>query len=475
MSALSSDNRVEKSPSSCLLARVGEFVECRMGLHFPQAQQSDLERGIRSASREFGFDDVVSCMEWLLSSPLSHSQIETLAGHLTIGETYFFRDKKIFETLETHILPEIIRSRQERKGLLRIWSAGCSTGEEPYSLAILIRNNFRDLLQWDISILATDIAPLSLEKASKGRYGEWSFRDTPLWVREGYFQKMNRKYQIDPQIRKMVTFSNLNLVEDLYPAIITNTNAMDIIFCRNVLMYFSRERAQQVIRNLAGCLVDNGWLVISPIEAPDIDLSPLLHPVRFPDATLYQKGPKPKEMPAPYPARRAFLPETDPKCGFKSGARTAVRTGQLNDSPIVSEHPLQDVGQESVQVRRLANQGKLHEALALCEQAIHSDKLNPTLHYLQATIFQELGRLDEATATLKRAIYIDQDFVIAHFALGHLMHGRRKYREADKHLEKACALLKTCDQEKIVPESEGINAGRLLELIGKMRQVARQR
>lgn len=447
-----------------LLARLSEFVETRIGLHFPPARLADLERGIHSAAGEFGFATNDACIEWLLSTPLSHSQIETLAGHLTIGETYFFRDAKLFEILESSILPEIINARRGREQNLRIWSAGCSTGEEPYSLAILLTKILPDLQDWNITLLATDIAPLSLKKGSAGVYSEWSFRDTPRWVKEECFTAKKRNFEIVPRIKRMVTFSCHNLADDPYPAFINNTNAMDIIFCRNVLMYFSRDRANEVIDNLSHCLVDGGWLAISPVETPNSGVPPLLQPVHFPGAILYRKGLKPR-----VDIVRPIMPPAAPQAARKAAvAGKTERIRRVKQPDKVPPAPLpvpSESGRMSCEARLLADQGKLADALALCATAIQSDKLDPALHYLQATILQEMGRADDAVAALKRAIYIDQDFVIAHFSLGYLLQHQEKHREAVKHLKKARLLLQSSAHEDVPPEAEGISAGRLIELI----------
>lgn len=447
--------------SPLLLSRLSEFVEALLGLHFPPVRLSDLQRGIASAAREFGFTDINRCMEWLLSATLTRSQIETLAGYLTIGETYFFRDKKVFNSFETKIFPEFFDARRGRDQNLRIWSAGCSTGEEAYSLGILLARILPDLEDWNISILATDIDPNSLKKAAEGVYGEWSFRDTPSWIKERWFEKRGRNYAVAPRIKQMVTFSSLNLVDDEYPAILNGTNAMDIIFCRNVLMYFSRERAYRVIANLARCLVDRGWLVIGPVEAPGSRLSPLLHPVTFPETILYRKGTLPEsgvQQAIALPAEAISIPATNETDHL---AKTRPVTADTRPQ----KH---DFGQMAVQARLLADQGKLADALTLCEAAIQIDKLNPTLHYLQSTILQEMNRSDDAEAALKRTIYIDQEFTVAHFVLGHLMQRRGKAREAEKHLEKARTLLKSSGHDEILSEAEGLDADRLIELMNKM-------
>jgi chemotaxis protein methyltransferase CheR len=125
--------------------------------------------------------------------------------------------------------------------------------------------------------------------------------------------------------------------------------------------------------------------------------------------------------------------------------------------------------------RAAADKGELSKALELCEKAINADKLNSSLYYLHATILQEIGRAREAATSLKRAIYISQDFVLAHVALGHLMHQQERYKEAEKCFESACALLESYGGEEIPPESEGISAGRLMEVIRTMRQIVHKR
>ncbi|MBI4418221.1 MAG: chemotaxis protein CheR, partial [Ignavibacteriales bacterium] len=171
-----------------LLARFSALVSERMGLSFPKERWGDLERGITSAAQELGLRGPEAAINWFLSSHPDVKRTEILASHLTVGETYFFRDAKSFQALEEHVLPALIASRRQDKRL-RIWSAGCCTGEEPYSIAILLQSLLHDIREWTITLLATDINPRFLRKATEGVYGEWSFRDTPAWAKERYFTK----------------------------------------------------------------------------------------------------------------------------------------------------------------------------------------------------------------------------------------------------------------------------------------------
>ena len=470
-----------------MVSELSELIAAQMGLHFPQERWRDLERGVGSAAREFGFPDAESCGRWLLSSPLTRSQVETLASHLTVGETYFFRDIKSFEVLEEHVLPELIRSRQGREKRLRIWSAGCATGEEAYSIAILVSKAIPNWKDWQITILGTDINPRSLQRALKGVYSGWSFRGTSQCIRERYFRgNTEGRLEILPHLKEMVMFSYLNLVEDTYPSLVTNTSAMDVIFCRNLLMYFAPEQAWRVIQNFYRSLVDGGWLLVSPTEASQV-IDSLFVAVRFPEAIFYQKetdrsqragalADRPVEQ-----LRVAFELPLDLLAQPESGVASRAEFGKCSPSEAepatnasreaspspeaVAQHAVAFSEDAEATARACANQGQLAAALDWCAKAIAADKLNPGCHYLHATILQEQGSLEEARVSLQRTLYLDPNFVLAHFALGNLALRQRKFREATKHFRNALSLLGAYRQDEILPESEGITAGRLMEIV----------
>jgi chemotaxis protein methyltransferase CheR len=220
---------------------------------------------------------------------LTQQQVATLASHLTTGETYFFREPSVFTMLEEEILPALMRARQQHARRLRFWSAGCATGEEPYSIAISINKVVPEMQNWHLTLLATDINPRFRQTASEGVYRQWSFRDTPPWITARYFSRQpGDRLAILPAIQNMVTFAYLNLVDDVYPSLLTNTTAMDVIFCRNVLMYLAPEQATKVVHRLYHALADGGWLIVSPSEASQA-LFASFQTVNIPGAILYQK------------------------------------------------------------------------------------------------------------------------------------------------------------------------------------------
>jgi chemotaxis protein methyltransferase CheR len=399
---------------------------------------------------------------------LAQEQIEILAGYLTISESYFWREPHVFDALRDQILPDLIRARKENRRL-RIWSAGCATGEEPYSIAIALRQILPDLEDWHITLLATDINPKVLRRASAGVYGNWSFRNVPPDFKERYFSATeDGKFEIDPKIRKMVTFAYLNLSDDVFPSLINNTNAMDIIFCRNVLMYFAPALICLVGERFHQSLVEGGWFIVSSSELSQ-HVFEQFSTVNFPGAIAYRhENNKAKPMAAfPFalpPARRKLI-EMLPVVGVRIEAhKTRPREAVSPIQPIMPEKVLPPPDIE-LTVRALANLGKLAEAWSACEQAIAVDKLNPGLYYLDAIILQEQNQDDEAMTAFKRALYLEPNFIMAHFSMGNLLLRRGNMPAAKKSFKNVMTLLSEHGQDETLLESEGLTAGRIKQII----------
>lgn len=450
--------------SNFLLHRFSEFMAAQMGVHFPQERWGDLKDVLDKCSKELGFENAEECIEHLPSGDLTRSQIEILASYLTVGETYFFRDSASFEVLEKHVLPELISKRRVTNKSLRIWSAGCCTGEEPYSLAMLITRLIPDFKDWSISILATDINPHFLHKATVGIYREWSFRETPEEIRKMFFREVKKgHFELSSTIRSLVTFSHLNLAEDIYPNIYSHTNGMDIIFCRNVVMYFKPERMQKVITSLVSSLVNNGWLFLSAVETIT-NKFPHLETVYFPKAILYRKTDK---QPT----------DKDMTYSFADLSFDAFRPHQ-DDIPIPSSPEVQykytslkkddaDRNKEVIMemTRSCANEGQLTKAMEWCEKLIEIDKLNPSSWFLYATICEEQGNANQAITAFKRTLFLDHDYVPAHLSLGNFAKRQGHSEESERHFKAALSTLNKYPNEYLLPETEGMTAGHLKEII----------
>ncbi|UUZ67247.1 tetratricopeptide repeat protein [Polaromonas sp. P2-4] len=316
-----------------------------------------------------------------------------------------------------------------------------------------------DLQDWDVTITASDINAHFLRKAVAGLYGEWSFHNAPAWLKPRYFERCaDGRYAIAPKIKKLVRFACLNMVEDVYPSLATNTNAMDVILCRNVLMYFTPRQVAKVIGNLSHALVDGGWLAVSPTEASQA-LYPQFSAVNFSEAILFQKNSASSHVqpillattPVPQfsvPAVETSLPNiaptapdlaawqqepvaAEPLPSPLAGAQTLFEQGRYEEAAATLLAALAIPTQRSPEpallrllAHALANQGRLADALAWCERWIAADKLDPAGHYLRAIILQERRDPEQARFSLQRAVYLQADFVLAHFSLGHLARSR---------------------------------------------------
>jgi chemotaxis protein methyltransferase CheR len=527
-----------------ILHQLSALTAKHLGLSFPQQRWRDLEKGLMAAAPELGFHDKAALADHLLSMAVTKEVLDVLANHITINETYFFREKRIFEILEWQILPQLLASRRSGDRRLRIWSAGCASGEEAYSIAMLLHRVLPDKHDWQITILATDISQRALHRAEQGVYGQWSFRGTPSWLVEKYFSRgKGDRLAIQPWIKEMVTFSYLNLAADPFPSPINNTSAMDIIFCRNVLMYFTQAVIIRVVENFSAALVEGGWLAVSPAECSLLQGSCLLACAHH-GAITFQKSKQPDRQSgfratttglelrpcqdqssfrSPFPgAKTNVLFPSQPEflssgggenlkervfgnnsnnrpasisgsesyqipCGASGlpflqghGDKTVKATGLEEAAGILEGYSLDeaalkkhrsladengDPGSTALLAKIYANQGKLEEAITWGEKAISRDRLNPRNYYLLASILQEQSRGDEAITLLKQTLYLEDDFVLAHFSLGNLAMQNQRYREAEKHFDNVLALLEHSPNEGIIPASDGVTSGALREMV----------
>lgn len=180
---------------------------------------------------------------------------------MTTNETSFFRDKKPFDDLKTVILPELIKQRQLTREL-RIWSAATSTGQEAYSIAMLLEEEFPELCGWTVEVLATDIDQTALERAQEGVYSQFEVqRGLPVKLLMKHFSQVSGKWQIKPELRERITWKELNLLDDF-----STLGPFDVIFCRNVLIYFENQTKQDTFRRLSRTLREDGYLLLGAAE-----------------------------------------------------------------------------------------------------------------------------------------------------------------------------------------------------------------
>jgi chemotaxis protein methyltransferase CheR len=237
------------------MARVAEVIRERAGLTFPDARVRDVEATVQRAMERRALGGIPELLRVLDEDPPAR---DALVAELTVGETYFLRDPAQFELLRRRVLPELLTSRTPDRPI-RVWSAGCASGEEPYSVAMLLDE--LGALQ-RAQITGTDIARPRLTDAQRAIYSRWSLRGSTEAMRARYFRERGRYFELTPRIRERVDFRYLNLAEDRFPSLAAGIWGMDVILCRNVLIYFDESTVERVARRLIASLSEDGWLIL---------------------------------------------------------------------------------------------------------------------------------------------------------------------------------------------------------------------
>ena len=497
-----------KAWSDFEMTRIAEVAREAAGLVFSPNRIPSAEQGIRRAMHTLRVGDIAEFRR-AVEEP-GHAR-EALLAELTIGESYFFREPAQLEFVARELLPAW--SEQRRTGAtaatLRMWSAGCSNGEEPYSLAMLLREG---AWRYGSEILASDISIPRLATARRGRYSEWSMRATPRPHVERYFEQTGKQYLIRREIRDMVRFRAVNLVSDLeLPD--AGASGMDVIFCRNVLIYFSMETVARVAERLLASLAPDGWLLISASDPPLTDLV-RCETVTTVGGLAYRRRDRPGRMIGagtslawPLDAAPAAAPAIDWPASPPPPARplgTTVASGTTAAPPIgmrttapgaPARQPSPDLpGLESVyaagehdraaemaaarvaagcddertrvlHVRALANRGRLDDAGAACAAALDRFPASPELHLLHATLLARAGQFGATVVAARRALYLDPTLVMAQIVGADAMTRIGDGRGAERGLRAAAAALAGLPAEQPVPAADGETAGRLQQIV----------
>jgi chemotaxis protein methyltransferase CheR len=510
--------------SSPAMAAVADLVQATTGMVFPEARVKDVESTIHRIMARRGLPDASALVDLLRRDDVER---EALVADLTIGETYFQRDPAQFTLLSDRILPALL-ARPDRSRPVRVWSAGCASGEEPYTVAML----FDELSALDrAQIFGTDIARQRLQDAQRGIYSRWSLRATPADIRQRYFRERGRYFELRPALREHVDFRYLNLAEDTFPSLSIGIWGMDVILCRNVLIYFDSRTVERVARRLIASLSEDGWLIlgasdpaISEMVACDVVLTDAGLIYRRPGAAGAANAPGGHDWRTPHedpgqrlppwvpPARDARPAPGDPAAvhgaappdhagavhdadGPADGAGPAAPTAANGSTAMPDVAAKADTGAAilaayaardfdsvadlagaspsarldekswTLWLRALANQGLLHDAGRVAAAALAAEPASAELLYLHAVLMLQAGRFADAAAALRRALYLDRSFIVAHVTLADALQRSGDMAGARRSLRNAAALLSALPGGDNVPASDGEKAGRMVELV----------
>jgi chemotaxis protein methyltransferase CheR len=414
----------------------------------------------------------------------SRQELKKLVAHLTIGETSFFRFDPHFAALIERVIPELIKHHQTTRRL-RIWSAGCSTGEEVYSLAITLLQHFPQLASWDITILGTDISHQSLATARRGNYQERSLRHVTPKLLSKWFIKDGTGWTVTECLRSRTRFAFLNLQSETYPSSKNGTVECDLIFCRNVMIYFRPETVRAVVSRLRRALRPGGYLFLGHAEtlgAGFLDFVRCQHH----GGTYYRVGDEeeikgatpvskkqdenrkqPQFILFKEPNENRLLPrdsreEAKEKSGIILANKVNNKTTSLKNATIVTP-PVITASQLLDQGFSLADQGRLEDALALCQQVLHTDDLSPRAYFLRGLIHDQQGQSLVAAEDFQRVILLDIKVVMAHYHLAHVYRRIGRKAEALRSLQTAVRLLTKMGDEEAIPDAKDWTVAGLLE------------
>lgn len=441
-----------------------EFIQAQTGIVLNDHRTVELGRYLDRSPH-----NTYTLLEKLTHSPLDAPLWQDILQLVTVGETYFFRNQAHFSALRYEILPALIAERrQSHNKQLRIWSAGCATGEEPYSLAMLLRELLPDYQDWSLMIMGTDINPQFLARARQGLYSERSFRgETPDYLQSRWFTRRERSFELDPSVRQMVLFSQVNLLHNVYPSYGSNTVNLDLILCRNVTIYFDTSTTQTIINRMYQALNPDGWLIVGHAE-PQPGVYDAFKTRNFKNATCYQKA-----IPAPAPlnytpptydlpaATPVSLPVAPVRPAVAPVAPPLVKVTKPDPKPVPTLAPADEA--LWAQAQSAANAGDWDEAVELLSMLERRSIMRPQVHYLRALIQQHTEDWNGALASLRQAIYCDPNFVIAHYMLGDLHARRGALKDANRYWRQAQKLI--TDWAGDMPVIDDLNVDMLRDLL----------
>jgi len=245
-------------------ARLAEFIQTRIGIKMPTGKQTMLEGRLRRCAREYGASSLDDYCDHLFDEGAIETETAALFDAVTTNKTDFFREPVHFDFLTRVGLPALVATGRTR---VKAWSAACSIGAEAYTLAMVIEEFSRSQSRVDYAILGTDLSTRVLEQAHSGKFSEAMIEPVPIALRQRYFTRArdprSNEVRIIPGIRAKHAFGRMNLMDDVYPV----DRDMDIIFCRNVLIYFDKPTQAKVLKRLCGHLRPGGYLVLGHSES----------------------------------------------------------------------------------------------------------------------------------------------------------------------------------------------------------------
>ena len=452
-----------------------DFLILHSGLHFERRNIKVLERGLTSRMNALHIGSFDDYFAYLTANWERRQELQKLLQHLTVGETFFFRYHAHFDALGRHVLPALAATGRPKS--IRIWSAGCSTGEEPYSLAMTVMENLYRWQSMDIRIVATDINSRSLRQARDGVYNDWKVRATEDRYLQKYFNHIGDSYLVNDGVKALVDFSYFNLQAPPQPP----RPEYDVIFCRNVMIYFTTATTKKIVDYFAASLKPGGYLFLGHSETLANISSKFERHIH--DGSFYYRKKEEVEPAAPARPAPAIVPPKPKPVGVKAPAapvpvqpdpeelfRQAGR--MLHEEKILAaadlfgkilqanpEHAGAILGIGQVQLMS----GRLAEALASCDRALAINDLLPEGYFQRGLLYELQEKVAEAFGEYNKAVLLQMDFVMPHYQMGKLHYLAGDIKASLREFKNCVRLLEKTDREALIPYSGGLSREVLLQ------------
>lgn len=526
-----------------ILKQISALIATHSGIQIREQDFKTLTDKLWKRTRALGLFSLNSYYQVLMRD-LGRSGLEASSGErtewqelyaiLTINESYFFRDKNQYQLLREKILPNIIERNRlaydinpgpagsGAKPKLRIWSAGCSTGEELYSIAIVLEELQFPWDQWDVLLIGTDISKPAIDSARKGLYGSWSFRQVPNHIQQKYFLPHHQLFKLSDALRQRVTFQYGNLLQDPFPSQMTRLFDIDLILCRNVFIYLDSQAISQIINKFHQTLVPHGYLITGHTELYAQDTT-RFQVLSFPESLAYQKllspssGSRPLSTASPQTAACLLPPKPQAKStpyrSAKSSTRPPLRPSSrpnvsearpwnpVNPSlsqPAAPDNRLDQAVQEAEALLRqeayasaieraeriyttypqcdaaykiaahaYANIGGYDRAKQLCQQVLQRQPLNVDMYYLLAQIAEDQNELEITKNYLRKIIYLDSNFVKAYLDLATIYEREKQPEKTQKMQSYALDILGKLPPDTVLDPHSGTTVAQWTEHLKK--------
>ncbi|MNK57183.1 putative biofilm formation methyltransferase WspC [compost metagenome] len=406
---------------------------------------------------------------------------KAMAERLTIGETYFYRHPEQFRAFAQVVLPELIAARQAERSL-RLLSAGCSTGEEAYTLAMILQDHARELEGWEITVDGIDLNSLSVNFARQGLYSAWALRRTPTRAQRQYFREVDGRFQLTETVRSTVRFNERNLLES--DSTFWRPGAFDVIFYRNVGIYLSLEARQTIVERFASSLSPGGFFFLGPAETLR-GVSERFELLQSHESFFYRlrghgrsvEAPpiaRPRERRAAFPSLGSFGPPAPGQAapGNPMPASAAVSPPEDLFTLIRRERfaealgllDAQDAEASAMRAALCLQLGRVDEAIATCQARFNEAPFDAEAHYVQALCREQQGDVPGARKHAELAAYHDPAFAMPHVHLGMLAKRHRDPELAQRAWKRAMALLPSEREQRLTLYGGGFRREALIAL-----------